>query len=55
MKTSLLKILFCILFVTFILGMFVIAELLAKSITMECFMTIAYIMLGISFIYILRD
>lgn len=55
MKTSLLKILFCILFLVFILGIFAIAELLAKAITMECFMTIAYIMLGISFIYILKD
>ena len=55
MKTSLLKILFCILFLTFILGMFVIAELLAKVLTINIVMTIAYIMLGISFIYILKD
>lgn len=55
MKTSLLKILFCILFLVFILGMFAIAELVAKVITINFFMTIAYIMLGISFIYILKD
>lgn len=55
MKTSLLKLLFCILFLVFILGMFAIAELLAKVLTINIVMTIAYIMLGISFIYILRD
>lgn len=55
MKTSILKILFCILFLLFILGMFAIAELLAKAITMECFMTIVYIMLGISFIYFSKN
>ena len=55
MKTSLLKILVCILFLTVILGMFAIAELLAKVLTINIVMTIAYIMLGISFIYILKD
>ena len=55
MKTSLLKILFCILFLTVILGMFVIAELLAKVLTINIVITIAYIILGISFIYFLKD
>ena len=55
MKELLLEILFCILFLAFLLGMFVIAELLAKVLTINIVMTIAYIMLGISFIYFLKD
>ena len=55
MKTLLLKILLIIIAIAFFLGMFGIAELIAKVLTINIVMTIAYIMLGISFIYILKD
>lgn len=55
MKTSLLKILFCILFLAFILGMFGIAELLIQVINMNTVMTICYAVLGYSFIYLIKN
>ena len=55
MKTRLLEILFCILFLAFLLGMFGIAELLATVINMKTIMTAVYIALGYSFIYILKN
>lgn len=55
MKTSLLKILFCILFLVFILGMFAIAELLIQVINMNIVMTICYAVLGICLIYLLKN
>ena len=55
MKTRLLEILFCILFLAFILGMIGIAEFLASVINMNTIMTICYAVLGYSFIYLLRN
>ena len=55
MKTRLLKILFCILFLVFILGMFAIAELLIQVINMNTVMTICYTVLGICFIYLFKN
>lgn len=55
MKTRLLEITFCILFLTFILGMFGIAEFLTSVINMKTIMTAVYIALGYSFIYILKN
>lgn len=55
MKTLMIEILFCILFLVFILGMFGIAELLINVINMNTVMTICYAVLGYSFIYILKN
>ena len=55
MKTRLLEILFCILFLAFILGMFGIAELLIQVINMNTVMTICYAVLGYSFIYLIKN
>ena len=55
MKTRLLEILFCIIGLAFLLGMFGIAEFLSKVINMKTIMTAVYIALGYSFIYILRN
>ena len=55
MKTILLEILFCILFLAFILGMFEIAEFLIQVINMNTVMTICYAVLGYSFIYLIKN
>lgn len=55
MKTRLLEILFWILILAFLLGMFGIAELLINVINMKTIMTAVYITLGYSFIYILKN
>lgn len=55
MKQQLLKILFCILALAFLLGMFVLAETIAKVLTIKTIVNVAYIMLAISFIYLLKN
>lgn len=55
MKTRLLEILFCVLFLAFLLGMIWLAELLIQVINMKTIMTAVYIALGYSFIYILKN
>lgn len=55
MKTKLLEILFCILFLAILLGMFAMAEFLTTVINMKTIMTAVYVALGYSFIYILKN
>lgn len=55
MKTLMIEILFCILFLIFLLGMIVMAELLVQVINMKTIMTAVYIALGYSFIYLLKN
>ena len=55
MKKTLLKLIFMLLAFTFFLGMLGIAELLAKMVTMNFVMTVVYVALGFSFIYILKN
>lgn len=55
MKIAMIKILFCVLFLAFILGMIAIAELLINVINMKTIMTAVYIALGYSFIYLIRN
>lgn len=55
MKTRLLEITFCILFLTFILGMFGIAEFLISVISINTVMTTVYVVGVLSFIYLLRN
>lgn len=55
MKIKLLEILFCILFVGFILGLFSLAELLIQVINVKTIMTAVYVALIFSFIYIFKN
>lgn len=54
MKKQLTGFIFWIIALTFILTMFAIGQVLANLITMDSIMTVVYIALGFSFIYILR-
>lgn len=55
MKNILRGIIFWTIAIAFILIMFTIAELLSKIVTMNFIMTVVYIALGYSFIYLLRN
>ena len=55
MKIAMIEILFCVLFLAFLLGMIWLAELLATVINMKTIMTAVYIALGYSFIYLIRN
>ena len=55
MKNILRGITFWTILMGFILAMFGTAEILSKLITMETIMTVVYIALGFSFIYILKN
>lgn len=55
MKNILRGIIFWTIALAFILIMFGLAELLSKIVTMNFIMTVVYIMLGFSFIYILKN
>lgn len=55
MKTRLLEITFCILFLTFILGMIAIAEFLTTVINMNTVITTVYIVTVLGFIYLIRN
>lgn len=54
MKNIIRGFIFWTIALALLLIMFTIAELLAKVITMKQIMTVAYIALGFSFIYLLR-
>ena len=49
------KTIFIIIAFAFLIGMFGLAELLAKVVTMDFFMNIVYIMLGFGFVYIFNN
>lgn len=55
MKNMIKGLIFWTIALALLLIMFTIAELLAKVITMKQIMTVAYIALGFSFIYLLRN
>ena len=55
MKQQLIKILFIVSAITLMLGMFGLAEILSKIISMNMIITVAYIALGYSFIYLIRN
>lgn len=55
MKELLKGIIFCGLIVEIILGVNLIVEVLSNIITMEFIMTIVYIMLGVSIVYLLKN
>lgn len=55
MKNILRGIIFWAIALAFILIMFGLAELLSKIVTMNFIMTVVYIALGYSFIYLLRN
>lgn len=55
MKNILKGLIFWAIALAFILIMFGLAELLSKIVTMNFIMTVVYIMLGFSFIYILKN
>ena len=55
MKKTLLKTIFIIIAFTFLIGMFGLAELLASVISINFMMNIVYIMLGFSFVYVLKN
>ena len=55
MKNILKGIIFWTIAITFILIMFTIGQALANLITMNFIMTVVYIALGFSFIYILKN
>ena len=54
MKNTIKGFIFWTIALAFILIMFTIGQALANLITMDSIMTVAYIALGFSFIYILR-
>lgn len=54
MKNTIKGLIFWTIALALLLIMFTIAELLSKVITMDFIMTVAYIALGFSFIYLLR-
>ena len=55
MKNILRGLIFWTIAIVFILIMFGLAELLSNLITMKLAMTVVYIALGFSFIYLLRN
>lgn len=55
MKKTLTKTILLIIAMLFILGMFAIAEALSNLVTMDMIMTVVYISLGYSFIYIFKN
>lgn len=55
MKNTIKGIIFWTIALALLLIMFGLAELLSKIITMNLVMTVAYIALGVSFIYILKN
>ena len=55
MKTRLLEILFCILFLAILLGMIGIAEFLTTVISMNTVMTTVYIVTVLGFIYLIKN
>lgn len=55
MKQLLLKILFTILALAFIFGMFAIAELLAKVINMDTIINTCYVVIVLGLIYVIRN
>lgn len=54
-KETILEIILCGIFLGFIFGMCTVAELLSRVITMDVIMTVVYIALGYSFIYIFKN
>lgn len=50
-----MKVLFCVLFFTFFLGMFGIAEFLTTVITVNTVMPTVYVALVLGFIYLIKD
>lgn len=54
MKTLLLEIVFCILGLAFLLGMFGLAELLATVISINTIMTTCYVAIVLGFIYLIK-
>lgn len=54
-KETILEIILCVIFLGFIFGMCTIAELLSRVITMNMIMTVVYIALAYSFIYIFKN
>ena len=55
MKTRLLEILFCILFLAILLGMIAIAEFLSNVINMNTVMTTVYVVIVLGFIYLIKN
>ena len=55
MKQLLLKILFTILALTFILGIFAIAEFLAKVISINTIINTCYVAIVLGLIYVIRN
>lgn len=55
MKTLLLKTLLVVIAITFFLGMFSIAELLASVISINTVMSTVYVALVLGFIYLIRN
>lgn len=55
MKNTIKGLIFWTIALALLLIMFTLAELLVKVITMKQIMTVAYIALGFSFIYILKN
>lgn len=55
MKKQLQGLIFWTIAIAFILIMFVVTELLTKIVTMNFIMTVVYIALGFSFIYIFKN
>ena len=55
MKTKLLEILFCILFLAILLGMIAIAEFLSKVININTVMTTVYVVIVLGFIYLIKN
>lgn len=55
MKTLMIEILFCILFLAILLGMIAIAEFLSKVISINTVMTTVYVVGVLSFIYLIKN
>ena len=54
-KETILEIILCVIFLGFIIVMSTIAELLSNIVTMNLIMTVVYIALGYSFIYLFKN
>lgn len=54
-KETILEIILCGIFLGFIIVMSTIAELLSNIVTMDMIMTVVYIAMGYSFIYIFKN
>ena len=54
-KETILEIILCVIFLGFIFGMCTVAELLSNIVTMDVIMTVVYIALGYSFIYLFKN